>query len=135
MSFSRRKSPRAQRYDYSAAGTYFITICCKHMYHYFGKIEDGIMQLNKCGHICEREIQHMLTLRDTVDMDEYIIMPNHIHMLLHIAGTGISLSKTNNMMDNASIVPARDTLKYKTQSLASIIGSFKSAVSRECHKQ
>ncbi|MDR3169538.1 MAG: hypothetical protein LBU27_07495 [Candidatus Peribacteria bacterium] len=76
-----RKTPRAQRYDYASAGAYFITICCKDHEEYFGRIVDGEMILNEIGMICDEEIQK-LNERKTVDIHEWIVMPNHIHLLL-----------------------------------------------------
>jgi REP element-mobilizing transposase RayT len=87
-----RKSPRAQRYDYTSPGGYFVTICTKDRVHYFGEIcrdafvthpNEGrsIMVLNDLGKICSQEIENMSN-RMTVDIHEYIVMPNHIHLLL-----------------------------------------------------
>lgn len=76
-----RKSPRAQRYDYTSPGGYFITICTKDREHYFGEIENGKMILNELGKYSYDEIERLAT-RKTVDIHEWIVMPNHIHILL-----------------------------------------------------
>ena len=76
-----RQSPRANRYDYTSAGAYFVTICTQDHEEYFGKIVDGKMILNEIGNVCKQEIQR-LNNRNTVDIHERIIMPNHVHLLL-----------------------------------------------------
>jgi putative transposase len=76
-----RISPRASRYDYTSPGGYFVTICTKDRVHYFGEINNGEMILNDLGKICSQEIENMSN-RITVDIHEYIVMPNHIHLLL-----------------------------------------------------
>jgi REP element-mobilizing transposase RayT len=84
---------------------YFITICTKGREEYFGKIVDKKLILNEIGKICEEEI-HLTNTRDGVDIVERIIMPNHVHMLIHIdnnappnVGTTRALSEHNKNMD------------------------------------
>jgi REP element-mobilizing transposase RayT len=79
-----RKSPRAQRYDYTSPWGYFITICTKDRVYYFGEIVNNTMQLNLLGQYCDQEIQR-ISERQTVDIHERIVMPNHIHLLLVIS--------------------------------------------------
>ena len=76
-----RVSPRASRYDYSSSGVYFVTICTKDREEYFGKIMDKKMILSKVGDICEKEIKR-LNKRMTVDVHQWVVMPNHVHLLL-----------------------------------------------------
>ena len=79
-----RKSIRLKGYDYSQAGSYFITICTKYRAHLFGKIVDGKMKLNATGKIadvCWRAIpEHYPNIR----LDEFVIMPNHVHGIIFI---------------------------------------------------
>jgi REP element-mobilizing transposase RayT len=79
-----RKSPRASRYDYSSVGVYFITICTKGREEFFGRIQDQKMILNEIGNICEAEIYNMVQKRLSIDLHEYVIMPNHVHLLLGV---------------------------------------------------
>jgi len=76
-----RKSPRRKDYDYTSPWWYFITVCTKNREHYFGEINNGEMQLSEIGIICEQELEIMLDKRPSVDMHEYVIMPNHVHLL------------------------------------------------------
>ena len=84
MAFRSRKTPRAQWYDYTSAGTYFITICTKNREHYFWEIHNEKMILNEIGDICNDEIQQTQEKRKYITIDQYCIMPNHVHMLVII---------------------------------------------------
>jgi REP element-mobilizing transposase RayT len=58
-----------------------VTICTKEREEFFGKIMNKKMILNEIGRICEEEIKNLRN-RKTVDVHEYIVMPNHVHILL-----------------------------------------------------
>ncbi len=79
-----RKILRLQDYDYSQSGGYFVTLCVHQKMCYFGSIIDGKLQLNDVGRMIDywwREIQNKY---QTVVLDEYIIMPNHIHAIIFL---------------------------------------------------
>ena len=81
-----RKSPRLRGYDYSSEGAYFVTICTHQRRHLFGSITDGNMCLSAAGDIaaaCWRSIpQHY----PAVELDAFVIMPNHVHGILFLHG-------------------------------------------------
>lgn len=76
------KSNRLQNYDYSANGRYFITICTKDRENYFWEIVDWKMILNEIWWIVENEILNIWIFRENVIIDEYMVMPNHVHFVL-----------------------------------------------------
>ena len=84
-----RKHIRLPNYDYSSSGSYFITICAKDKQHLFSEItmtEAGVPQpiLTALGTIAE---DHLLKLNERyphVSVASYVIMPDHIHMVLHL---------------------------------------------------
>ena len=78
------KSNRLENYDYSENWWYFITICTKDRQEYFGKIIDGEMILNDIGGEIDLEIKNIPIFRKNVILDEYVIMPNHIHIILFL---------------------------------------------------
>ena len=87
MPYYQRKSPRRKEYDYTSPGVYFITICTKDREHYFGEIEKGEIEkgeiiLNQLGKYCAQEIMLLETKRKNVEIHEYIVMPNHVHMIM-----------------------------------------------------
>lgn len=82
-----RRSIRLQGYDYSQAGMYFITLCTYDRQCLFGKIVEGddgapLMKLNPCGEIVKDAWLKTPSLRPNVILDEWVIMPNHIHGIL-----------------------------------------------------
>ncbi len=78
------KSNRLQNYDYSTNGWYFITICTKDKQSFFGKIVDGKMILNEYGKIVKKYYWEIPRHFPDVMLDEFIIIPNHIHGILII---------------------------------------------------
>jgi hypothetical protein len=84
----KRRSIRLKDYDYSGAGAYFLTICSWNRECLFGDIEDGEMQLNKYGGTVMKYWDAMPGHFPHVEMDEFIIMPNHIHGIIVFNNTG-----------------------------------------------
>ena len=84
-----RKSLRLPGFDYTQPGAYFVTIVTHHRVHIFGSIGDGLIHLSPCGHIAREESLRSSRLRNEADTpeDEFIIMPNHIHGIIHILET------------------------------------------------
>ena len=77
-----RRSIRLKGYDYSAAGAYFITICCHKKECHFGKIENGAMKLNDNGTIAYDEWNKLQKRFPYFELDVFQIMPNHIHAIV-----------------------------------------------------
>ena len=94
-----RNSLRLRDYDYSQNGMYFITICNYQMQCLFGRIKNGEMYLNKLGIIAYDELQKTPKIRTNVKLGDFIIMPNHIHVIIYIVGaycnTPLRLTKDN----------------------------------------
>jgi len=80
-----RKSPRAKWHDYSGA-EYFITICTKNREHFFGIVCDGSTQLTEIGKYLDEQIKNVQTRYPYAEIPLYVIMPNHIHLLVRIFG-------------------------------------------------
>jgi REP element-mobilizing transposase RayT len=84
----KRKSNRIQGYDYSQDGAYFITICTKDHAELFGKIAVGVAscrpQISEIGAVVESEILRLNKTYEDFSVDSYIIMPNHVHMIITI---------------------------------------------------
>lgn len=78
-----RKKLRLNYYDYSKEGIYFITICIKNRLELLGRIKNtNHIELTKEGIIVEEYIKKIEQIYTDVILDEYIIMPNHVHMIL-----------------------------------------------------
>ena len=83
-----RRSIRLEGYDYSQAGLYFITICCQARICRFGKVVNGEMILNEYGKIANNEWINTPNIRKNVELDAFVIMPNHMHGIIRITVRG-----------------------------------------------
>ena len=83
-SLPKRKLNRKRNYNYSLPGFYFITICTKGMLHHFGRIENEKMVLNEKGIITAAFWEEIPNHYISLELDEWIIMPNHIHGIIGI---------------------------------------------------
>ena len=114
MDRPKRKQNRLTGFDYSSAGKYFITICTHNREHSLSRIIVGdgfpVPQLTSIGKVADKYISCINDKYPSVFVDNYVIMPNHIHMLLAIA---------ENNPDN-----------IKT---GSVVGWFKYSVTKECN--
>lgn len=122
----RRKSICLADYDYSQEGAYFVTICTRSRKYLFGDVIDGRVELTEPGRIVTEEIEKTEVLRPGVAIDTYVVMPNHVHMIIIICGD------TGNYSDTARRVPTgnRGFGKPQAGSLPAIIGAIKSAATR-----
>lgn len=78
------KSSRLINWDYSTPGYYFITICTLNHNNFFGKIIDNKMIYSKRGEMTKSELLKTFEIRKNIKLYEWIIMPNHIHILMEI---------------------------------------------------
>jgi putative transposase len=128
-----RRSIRIPGYDYSREGWYFVTICVENKLCMFGKIEQNDMVINHIGRIIDYYWRKLPVHFNNVELDQYQIMPNHFHGIIHIvrakhsnATDAITCLNTN---DNAS--PLQMPYGTKCGSLGAIIQNFKSVTSRK----
>jgi putative transposase len=130
--FHFRCSIRLENYDYSQEGTYYLTICTYNRETIFGQIENGEMKLNAIGHLVQEEWLKSAKIRKEIELDEFIIMPNHIHALVTICRDDWqSLSSEN----HKGIGHLADAPKGpKKQSIGSMIVGFKSAITKRINE-
>ena len=90
MELPKRKPNRLPFYDYSTPGAYFITICIKEKQCILGHIVGAsiarpqTVTLSKYGIIVDAAIQAIPKHYPAISVDHYVVMPNHIHLLLQI---------------------------------------------------
>jgi len=86
----KRKPIRHKHHDYNSVGAYFITICTKERRCTLSRIvgtgvPDGpYVELTECGKIANKYIEQLNDYYKDVIVEKYVIMPNHIHLLLRI---------------------------------------------------
>ncbi len=178
-----RKNIRLRNYDYRSQGWYFITICTQNREHDFGDIREGKMELSPIGKQANVFLEEIPEHFTQVELGEFVVMPNHIHILIGIGvGTrdlvsannlnnmsgnnidGVSVNNMNNVsaqnkkvmsdhgfdamnnhhingVSNGNNIDMPDNKKQTKQfggslsgSISTIIGQFKSTLSRWCNK-
>ena len=85
--FPQRKHPRLTHYDYSTAGAYFVTICTHQRRCLLSRIVgQGLAhaktQYTPYGKIAQQQLLLLAQRYPTLTLDQYVIMPNHIHAIL-----------------------------------------------------
>jgi len=127
----RIESTRLKGWDYSSAGFYYVTICTKDKRPYFGIIGDGVVQLSAMGEIAISYWMEIPEHFSSVGIDEFVVMPNHVHGIVVIRSDAISRVETPHV---ASLLPEEDKRQFgplKPGSLSKIIQGYKSAVTRQ----
>ena len=81
-----RHTIRLPEYDYSQKGMYYVTICTYRKACIFGSIKDSKVILNQIGKIAREELIKTEKVRKAINIDTFIIMPNHIHVILLLSG-------------------------------------------------
>ncbi len=119
-----RRSLRLQNYDYSQSGAYFITICTHNRKLLFGEIESGEMVLNAFGKIAQEEWLRTQILRTNIIIDEFVVMPNHIHGIIIISRRGT--------MHRAP--PTEQLGKPTHNTIPTIIRGYKSSVTKQINQ-
>ena len=77
------RSIRKKGWDYSQTADYLITICTKNRLPYFGSVEKGAVSLSPVGEIVQRTIFDIPEVHSNVILKEWVIMPDHIHLIIH----------------------------------------------------
>ena len=102
----KRKTTRLKNADYNQNQAVFLTICTKERKCVLsrvvgtGVLDGPQIELTKCGQIADKYIKQLDVFYDDLSIESYVIMPNHIHIMLWIKGEGNGPSGT--------LVPTRD---------------------------
>ncbi len=120
-------------WDYSGNGYYFITLVTQNRECNLGKIIDGKMVLSGFGKIVDAEWNKSFEIRHELFLDEYIIMPNHLHAIVIIDKSNIDDGSPVGTYGRTSLrasLRASQTPSFfrKPKSISSFIGGFKSII-------
>ncbi len=110
----KRKHQRLKEFDYSQSSYYFVTICIKERREFFSHIINNELVLTEYGKILDA-VWNNLPEYYNVELDCYVIMPDHFHGIIIIDNT----------------LKAKDNKGNKSFSLSDIIGKFKSFATRK----
>ncbi len=126
----RIESARCPNWDYTWNGAYFVTICTKNRQCFLGNVVDGEMQLSELGAIVSEEWQKTPTIRPTVQLDAWVVMPNHIHGIIVITQPPVETFRRNVSTPTSPVAPNRlvpsPSPRLQPNSLGAIVGQFKS---------
>ncbi len=154
-------STRLQNWDYGQPAAYFVTICTQGRKCYFGKVINKKMNLSKIGIIAEILWHEIKKHAPDIELGEFVVMPNHVHGILILHGNNDNGNDNND--DNNDVIAqsqqspkspnfpnppnSEQSEKFEHQTigqkrfqnqgkntLSSIIGSYKSAVSKYAHR-
>jgi REP element-mobilizing transposase RayT len=146
-----RRSIRLKECDYSQPGEYFITICTYNHECTLGEIINGEMWLNEIGKIVEEEWLRTAIIRPDIQLDLYVIMPNHIHGIIVLnEGRGTLQSDIpvranchspqekiqNNPFNNGAYIdtPLRNMFRSPSNTVGAIVRGFKSATTKHINE-
>jgi REP-associated tyrosine transposase len=125
------KSLRLKEYDYSHPGVYFVTICVNDRKCLFGEVMNGKMILNGLGKIADKCIIDIPHHFENTEIAEYVVMPNHVHAVIKLYDN-LPVGQTHAFDSQRRAFDLQ--VDRKRQKLPIIMGSYKSAVSKDIHK-
>jgi len=120
----RRRSLRLRGYDYRWHGAYFVTVCTRQRGRVLGEITRGTVRLNRLGRLVASSWADLPTHYRAVTLDDWIVMPDHVHGIIVLQPAVVPLATT-----------VRTHRRLLPESIGSIVGSFKAAVSRQMSSQ
>jgi REP element-mobilizing transposase RayT len=94
-----RRSTRLKGHGYTQAGVYVITLVTESRAHLFGAVVNDEMMLNECGIIALEEWMASGDIRKEIELDAYVIMPNHMHGIVAIVDDAVVASGERPMND------------------------------------
>ncbi len=126
-----RRSIRLKGYDYTQPGAYYVTLCTKVRQCLFRDVVKGEMRLNSLGHIAFTCWEAIPDHFPHVELDAFVVMPNHVHGILVISETIVGTqqccvptTKENNVLKTEQFG------KPVKGSIPTVIRSYKAAVTK-----
>ena len=120
-----RRSIRLQGFDYRQNGAYFVTICTHNRAPLFGEIIDDEMRLNEAGLVAWQCWDAIPDHYPHANTDAFVVMPNHVHGIIVIAHTLVGARHAS---------PLQPTHESSGTTLGTIVGSYKSAVTKQINQ-
>ena len=125
-----RKSRRKPSFDYTRPGAYFITLCTHEQQPLFGHVEEGQMALSPWGEIVVEEWECTAALRPSIKTDAFVVMPTHAHGVLWLHADPEEWMERLRSGRARPPTTEAESRRSVPGSLSTIMGSFKSAVTR-----
>ncbi len=135
----KRKMPRLKNFDYNTTGAYFITICTKNRAELLSHIVGtGVpdcpynIEFLPYGKTADKHIKQLNDFYDDISIDQYVIMPNHIHLLLSVRN---GQSGTPVPTNHEPIFAKKALVSKDNKKANSIVSRFVSTFKRFCNKE
>jgi REP element-mobilizing transposase RayT len=128
-----RRSIRLKGYDYTQPGAYFVTLVTADRACLFGEILEGEIWPNPIGKIVEKCWYDLERHFPTISLDEFILMPNHLHGIICMGEASASLKRNFQPVFAADASPQRP-IGTAPGSLGAIIQNFKSVSTRKINQ-
>ena len=122
MRIHRRKIIRLREYDYSSPGDYFVTIRTDKKAYLLGEVIKEKIQLSRNGEIVRRYWEEIPKHFENVELDEFIIMPNHFHGIIVLTEPVGAIHESPLQMTQR---------QRRIMTLSKIIGRFKMRTAKE----
>ncbi len=120
--YRHRRSIRLRGYDYRQMGAYYVTLCTDRKYPWFGEIVDGVMFASVAGSIAETLWNNLPSHFPFLELDAFVLMPNHLHGILVIT-------------DETPLSPPPNSPNGTVSgSLGAIVQNFKSVSTRRINR-
>jgi len=128
-----RHSIRLKGYDYSREGAYFVTLCVQNRECLFGDVVDREMCVNDAGEMVMKTWADLPNHYGNITLDEFVIMPNHIHGIIVMTNVGAGLKPARPSSKGAGFVRAGlkpAPTKTNQHGLSEIVRALKTFASR-----
>ena len=99
-----RQSKRLYGYDYTVPGYYYVTICTKNRLSHLGAVIDDVVILSAWGRIAYENWRKTPEHFSSVGLDDYVIMPNHIHGVIILRDADATKRQPNPPEKNTPVI-------------------------------
>jgi len=125
-----RRSIRLKAYDYSQEGAYYVTICTHARVCVFGAVVGENVRLSRFGQMARNEWLRTPQIRPEAELDDFVVMPNHVHGIILLAPT-VGAYRNTPLRDDP---PQNHRLVSPSRTLGAIIRGFKSTTTLQINK-
>jgi putative transposase len=134
-----RRSIRLKGHDYTQAGEYFVTIRTHDRGNVLGRIQNENLILSEIGTIVKQEWMKTPEVRSNVDLDEFVIMPNHVHGILVIrderkGGEAFVRANGNSPIRENKSSQGKTPFRSPSATVGAIVRGFKGATTKRVNE-
>jgi len=131
-----KKQYRLPGFNYASNNAYFITIVCANRDCFFGNIANAEMEYSAIGKIVLNHINRTKELKKNIEISEFVVMPNHVHMIVILQNEEVSVKSPPNVLPLGDGFVRRGHIGPQQKgALGTFVNSFKSRVTRDTREQ